>query len=149
MGYVHSQGVVHGAVLPMHVLIEPREHKLVLVDWCCATTGPAADRAPVKIIAGGFKSWYKRESVSTLPPTPALDIALAARCMIDLLGGDAVRGEFPATIDHAIRRHLTRCLDGGAGGRADAWKLLSDFDVLIGALWGPREFRALPMPSKQ
>ena len=117
LGFIHSQSVVHCAVLPMHVLIEPREHKLVLVDWCCAAYGPAADRAPVKIIAGGFKAWYKRESTSTLPPIPVLDIALGARCMIDLLGGDPVRGDFPANIDPAARRHFQRCLEGRARGR--------------------------------
>jgi serine/threonine protein kinase len=148
LGYIHSQAVVHGAVLPMHVLIEPRGHKLVLVDWCCASYGMAVDKSPVKIIAGGFKGWYKREAGSTAPPIPALDIAMGTRCMIDLLGGDPVRGEFPPALDPALKRHFRRCLEGGAGARSDAWRLLGDFDALIEALWGPRAFRPLPMPAK-
>ena len=34
LGWAHRAGVVHGAVLPEHVLIHPAEHGLVLVDWC-------------------------------------------------------------------------------------------------------------------
>src|SRR4029453_9406676 len=31
-------GVIHGAVLPAHVLIEPDDHGVVLVDWCYSAT---------------------------------------------------------------------------------------------------------------
>ncbi|NUU26323.1 MAG: molecular chaperone DnaJ, partial [Streptomycetaceae bacterium] len=37
LGYAHRAGVVHGAVVPDHVLIHPQDHGLVLVDWCYAT----------------------------------------------------------------------------------------------------------------
>ena len=37
LGFVHEQRLVHGCVTPDHVLIEPREHKLVLIGWCGAT----------------------------------------------------------------------------------------------------------------
>lgn len=143
IGFAHTNGIVHGAVLPMHILIEPRTHKLLLVDWCCATR----DRQPLPIIAGGHLAWYKRERPSTNPPTPALDIAFAARSMIELLGGDPLSAKFPATVDPALQRHLQRSLHGGPG--ADAWKLMADFDDLITALWGPRKFHVLTMPPRK
>jgi serine/threonine protein kinase len=148
LGFIHSHGFVHGAVLPMHVLIDPRDHKLLLVDWCCAVQR-TGDRSSLRIIAGGFQAWYKRERAAMQPPSAALDVALGARCMIDLLGGDPVRGEFPPTVDPALQRHYRRCLQTGATSQADAWKLLADFDHLIDALWGPRTFHTLEMRRKQ
>ena len=41
IGAAHRAGVIHGAVLPEHVLIHPAEHGLVLVDWCYSVSGPA------------------------------------------------------------------------------------------------------------
>jgi hypothetical protein len=148
LGFAHLHGVVHAAVLPMHVLIEPRGHKLLLIDWCCAAHEPWNRPEPVTILGGAYLAWYKREGALRRPPTPALDVALAARSMVELLGGDAVRAEFPAAIDPALQRYFTRCLAGGSGARADAWKLLDDFDRLIAALWGPRTYCPLDLPPK-
>jgi hypothetical protein len=66
--------------------------------------------------------------------------------MIELLGGDPVSAEFPASTPPGLRRHFSRCL----GRRhALAWRLLEDFDRLIDALWGPRRFMKLDMPLKR
>ena len=143
LGFVHSAGVVHGAVLPMHVLIEPEQHRLVLIDWCFASS-PNQPANTVQI-TGGYDAWYKRDGASTRPPTPAVDVAFGARCMIDLLGGNPLEGTVPPTIEPGLARHFERCL----GGNADAWKMLEDFDRLIEAMWGPRKFRELPMPPKR
>jgi hypothetical protein len=148
LGFVHVQGVVHGAVLPMHVMIEPREHKLILVDWCCAVQEPPNPGTRLTVISGGHLAWYKKESLAANPPTPALDIALGARCMVELLGGDPLSLDFPNNVDPAIQRNLLRCVGAGPSSGLDAWKLLDDFDRLIEVLWGPRQFRVLTMPPK-
>ena len=58
LGFIHSQDVVHSAVLPTHVLIEPREHKLLLVDFCAARTDALKSRRPPTLINGGYDEWY-------------------------------------------------------------------------------------------
>ena len=60
LGFAHSNDVIHAAVLPMHVLIEPRGHKVILIDWCTAVAGRGGTQ-PVQVIAGGYTSWYKRQ----------------------------------------------------------------------------------------
>src|SRR5690348_13965250 len=109
LGYIHSHGLAHGAVLPMHVLIEPREHKLLLIDWCGASRLLDA-RAPASVLAGGYLDWYRQSGGLRQPVTAALDISLGARCMIELLAGDGGSGEMPPSVDAAIQRHLRRCL---------------------------------------
>jgi hypothetical protein len=148
LGFTHAPGIVHGAVLPMHVLIEPREHKLVLIDSCCAMFEPARSRRPLVIITGGFESWYDTGVRRGLSPSPALDISMGARCMVELSGGDPVSGRFPPGVDPALQRYFDRCLacTSEGPGTTDAWQLLADFDRLIEVLWGPRRFRVLELP---
>jgi len=151
LGFVHKQGVVHAAVLPPHVLIEPREHKLVLVDWCASAQADSAGAsAPVNILDDGYGDWYRAAWPDLAkPPTAALDVALGARCMIELLGGDPFRAELPpTTVPPGLVQHFYRCA-AGTLPRPDAWHLLREFDHLIDALWGPRRFRPLTLPPRR
>jgi serine/threonine protein kinase len=36
LGFAHASRVIHGAILPTHILIQPREHGVVLIDWSYA-----------------------------------------------------------------------------------------------------------------
>jgi hypothetical protein len=36
LGWVHQVGVAHGAVNPEHVLVHPRDHRILLVGWSAA-----------------------------------------------------------------------------------------------------------------
>jgi hypothetical protein len=146
LGFAHTRAVVHRAVLPPHVLIEPHDHKLVLIGWCtaAATNSPAPD-----LLTGGYHDWYRRSAATRDPLSPSLDLALATRTAIQLLGGDSLRAEFPPSLDPALQRYFTRCLGvDGAGTPTHPWQLLEDFDRLIEALWGPRTFREFTMPSR-
>lgn len=154
--FAHGCGVTHAAVLPDHVLIEPREHKLILVGWSSAVArgidvrwDGAPAEGPPKLVPGGYVSWYRRQGALRAPPTPPLDLALGARCMVEMLGGDPVAVEFPTSVDPALRRYFARCVDATVlENGPDAGKLLDDFDRLIEALWGRRTFRPLALPPK-
>lgn len=127
LAYVHEQGVCHTAVAPSHVLIEPRDHKLVLVGWCNAVLAAQ----PIALTPGRWREWDRRDTLAT----PARDIAWAAQSMSYLLG---------SAPEPAIARHLQRAADGNT----DAQQLLNDFDRTIEALWGPRRFREFVMPPR-
>jgi len=146
LGYAHANGIVHGAVLPPHLLVEPREHKLVLIDWCCAV--PAMGPRAVRMLSRRHEPWYKREFASRSPPSPALDIALAARSMVELMGGNPQEMTLPASVDAALGRYFSRCAGFGPMARPESWRLLEDFDRLIDAVWGQRRFVPLALPPK-
>ncbi len=126
LGFVHQQSLVHGAVMPDHVLIEPREHKLILIGWC----GAVAIGARPVVHPSRWTEWAARSELAS----PTTDLAGAARTMLYVLG---------PTVDPAIARHLDRASEA----MSDAWELLNDFDRLIEALWGPRQFRPFVMPA--
>lgn len=127
IGLAHRAGVVHGAVLPDHVLIHPREHGLVLVDWCYATR----PGEPVPAFVDRYRDWYPPEV--TTAAGPGTDIAMAARCLIYLMAG---------RIPDPLRMFADGCRLPRPHQRPDdAWCLLAEFDEVLGRLYGPRTFR--------
>ncbi len=142
LGFAHGCGVAHGAVLPVHLLIDPVDHKLVLIDWCAATLPHRPTVEARAAMPGGYWPWGAAESF----PSAAGDLRLAARCMAELVGGDVAADRFPPACDPAVARHLSRVFNST---RPDAWRLRDEFDQLIEAAWGPRQFRPLTMPPRR
>ncbi len=135
LGAAHHAGVIHGAVLPEHVLIHPAEHGLVLVDWCYA--GP--EGLPLAAIVGRYRAWYPPDALARKPAGPGTDIWLATRCMTALTGG-----RLPAPLA-AFARGCQ--LASPARRPQDAWQLLAELDDLLGRLYGPRRFRPFVIPA--
>lgn len=136
IGAAHRAGVIHGAVLPEHVLIHPAEHGLVLVDWCYSLAGPAARLAAV---VGRYRDWYPPEVLAERSAGPDLDIWLATRCMTELIG---------ARMPERLARFAAGCLLASPRHRPfDAWQLLAELDELLDRLYGPRVFRPFAMPA--
>lgn len=129
LGLAHRAGVVHGAVLPRHVLIEPDAHGLVLVDWCFSVVGDGT----VPAFVPGHEDWYPAEVTGRRPAGPGTDLAMAARCMTWLMADRAPR-ELRAFAAGCQRPKLTARPD-------DAWRLLGELDEVLERLYGPRTFR--------
>jgi hypothetical protein len=128
IGVAHRCGLVHGAVLPPHVLIEPDQHGVVLVDWCYSTIDE-----PVPALVPEFADWYPAEVHKRRLPGPGTDIAMASRCMRYLMGPKA-----PA----ALRAFAAGCELSAVDARPDdAWRLLDELDGVLARLYGPRRFR--------
>ncbi|GIH04173.1 hypothetical protein Rhe02_22400 [Rhizocola hellebori] len=129
LGYAHRAGVVHGAVVPEHVLIHPGEHGLALVDWCYSTRGDE----PIPAMVGGRLDLYPPEVAQRRVAGPGTDIYLAAKCMSWLMG---------AHTPGALRRFVKGCTIPYAKARPqDAWRLLAELDDLLHQLYGKRTFR--------
>lgn len=145
-GYAHKNGVIHGAVFPDHVLIEPDKHGVVLIDWCYATTKETLETySPIIAITSDFRDWYPQEVISKEVPSPATDIYMAARTMAYLLGGDGATGQMPVHIPTPFKAFLRSCMQTNQKSRPqDAWVLLHEFDELLerlGTPYWPRKFR--------
>ncbi|MGW5558394.1 serine/threonine protein kinase [Micromonospora sp. NPDC003944] len=128
LGLAHRAGVVHGAVLPRHVLIEPDAHGVVLVDWCLS----AAVGGTIPAVVPGH-GWDPEEVLTKQPCGPGTDIAMASHCMSWLMGPRAPR-ELHAFAQGCRQRSLNARPD-------DAWRLLRDLDQVLDRLYGPRTFR--------
>jgi len=136
IGAAHRAGVIHGAVLPGHVMIHPAEHGLVLVDWCYSVPAPGGR---LRAVVRRYRSWYPPEVPAGQPAGPDLDIWLATRCMTELIG---------ARVPPPMAAFARGCLLASPARRPrDAWRLLAEFDELLERLYGPRTYRPFAMPA--
>ena len=115
----HSENVVHSAVLPEHVFLNLKDHGICLIDWMHAVHKDKYVSGYVKIADDSF---YPSFAINN--PT-ALDIYMAATCMIKLVGGID-------NVDKEIRLILRACLNGAA----DARYVHEQLDKVVKKLWG-------------
>jgi serine/threonine protein kinase len=146
VGYGHANGFVHAAVLPEHVLIEPDEHGLVLIDWTHAVEPGVAGREQATNLKqqGAADGWYPDEISLSGAPRPASDVYMAGRTMQYLLGADVGRWQLPEAVPQQLRGFLAGLVVAQPGRRPDdAWELKAELDELF----GERKFRPLRMPN--
>ena len=142
LGFAYEQQFVHGAIVPDHVMIHPEMHGLVLVDWCYSTM----EAMPQTLFSQEYGGWYWN-------PTPGkhhsdakheLDLSMAAKTMLYVMGGDPKFGSVPAGIPKEYRAFFSALVTPG-GMPAHPWAIKEHFDDLIERLYGPRRFRPFSM----
>lgn len=140
LGAAHGAGVVHGAVTPEHIMIEPDAHGLVLVDWCYSVKTDAAGAYPaLAAIVPAHRALYPPEVIARNPVSPASDLFMASKVM---------EGLFDAATPRAIRAFVAGCMQERVTTRPDdAWSLLHELDGLLVRLYGPHQFRPFAMPG--
>jgi hypothetical protein len=139
----HSLGLVHGAVVPEHVLIRPADHNGLLIDWCYSVK----IGEPLRAVVPSMAADYPPEVAARRPATPATDLYLAARCLARLLGG-ADTATLPPRVPAPIRALLDACLIQAPHRRPqDAWQLFDDFQGILRERYGPPVFRPFPISA--
>lgn len=84
LNFVHDQGLIHGAVLPSHILINPETHGVMLVGW--GQSVPYG--AKIRFISRQYRDWYPCEVMDKKPVTFSTDIYMAAISMAKVMGVD-------------------------------------------------------------
>jgi serine/threonine protein kinase len=133
IGFAHRTGLIHGAVLPPHIMIQPNDHGLTLIDWCYSCGGPNPGNLPAAVAR--YRDWYPPELGAGYAPGEDLDIYLATKSMLALIASP-VPGPLAAFAAGCTLAKMRR--------PTDAWGLLREFDDLIERMWGPRKFRPFP-----
>lgn len=148
LSWIQRNRLVHGALAPAHMLIHPGNHGMALLDWAHAVpVGGIVSPPPSALVA------YQPDEVrSGAPATPETDIAMSARVMIAVLGGDPATGDVPTGVPEpladALRIHA-RYDDAGKGRRiADALALHEEFGRIAEGVYGPRRYHRFPMPRR-
>ncbi|MFD6952468.1 molecular chaperone DnaJ [Nocardiopsis sp. TSRI0078] len=140
VGNANRAGVVHGAVVPEHVLIHPGRHGLVLVDWCYSVTSAAAHTAPhIPAMVPHRGDLYPEEVLDRRPAVPATDVHMATRCVEYLTAGRLPR---------PLRAFVRGCtLPAPERRPGDGIRLLGELDEALERAFGPRRFRPFHMPA--
>lgn len=168
IGFAHTNHIVHGAIIPPHILIHPIEHGAKIIDWSYAVnTQPTGIRPKgsytlydhladdsffmpsyVKAICSGYKNYYPPEILAKKPPTAATDIYMTAKCAIALVGGDVTTNMIPDAIPNKIQEFFKHCLLEKPSERPqDAWDAHEMLDKTLQSVLGKRRYRPFPMPK--
>jgi serine/threonine protein kinase len=131
LGYAHGRGWVHGAVLPCHVLVRPKDHGILMVDWCYAVEAGK----PMKAVSPTYRQFYPEEVGRKMPVSPATDVYMAARCM------ESVVGRFKQVLPVRFLTILDSCTIWSPFRRQDeAFKVYDAVDEAARAIYGPSKF---------
>lgn len=145
LGFAHLQEVVHGAILPPHVMVHPTGHGAKIIDWSYAVHKTGHVRAMSKV----YEVFYAPEILDRKSPTAATDIYMAAKCFIHLLGGDVRTNKVPDAVPKEIQDFLAQSLVPLPNMRPqDAWEVHEKFDQLLLSLVGKPTYRRLNMPAR-
>lgn len=138
----HNSNIIHGAILPNHVLFNLEDHSCLIIDWCFSVKS----KAIIKAISPDYKNYYPSEIFVKKPALPKTDLFMAANCIIKLLGGKPQSLEI-YTPDK-IKNLLRTCLLGYTHRVNDAFEVYKNFGEILTELFGPRKFRIFRMPEK-
>jgi len=130
IGHLHNAGMVHGALLPPHILIHPINHAIKLIDWSYSIKG----NNKIKAISTKYKSFYPLEVLNKKAQGGYTDIYMAAKCMLYLIAGN--RG-----VPKRVSQYFKYCAIPGPHSRPqDAWALHEEFDEAMRDIYGKPKY---------
>lgn len=138
LAVLRRAGLVHGAILPNHLLAQNGEHGVRVVGFSCA----GAPNDPLRLISEQFKGFYPADVLRSGKLSAGMDITMSARCVAYLLGGhDAdVPDHLPQKLSDLLRQYAA-----GTVSDVDPWKLREQAGEIGKALFGPPAFHPIAM----
>ena len=144
LSFIHTSGMAHGAVLPSHLLIQENEHGVRLVGYSFA--GQLGNK--LRTTSWGYKSFYPQPTRSFSTLTAQLDIAMSARCMVSILGGNPETASLPKTVPTPLADIIQRIALSKPTSTAskDAWIIREELGEVAKEIFGPPQFIPIVMP---
>lgn len=135
LGFVHKNGIVHGAIVPPHLMYGPGSHNMLLVDWCYSVSAENVTNVPA--LVKDYRAWYPREVLRKDKPTPGTDIYMWAYMVRQI--ADKVPARFKGLLDW--------CLADSARTRPqDAWEVQDKWGALAQEEFGKPKYLKLNLP---
>jgi len=144
LAWVHASGWAHAAIVPPHLLVHPRDHGVMLVGWSCAVKLSSAEPPPALVAA--HLAIYPEDVRQGGAASVATDLVMAARCVVQLLGGDAESGRVPS-LTPAPFAGLLREVAAAPLGSRDAWTLHRQVGEAAREAFGPPAYHPFAMPG--
>ena len=129
---MRQHGLVHGAILPQHLVIQNGEHGVRVVGFSCADRA----NAPLRVVCTAYEDFYPHAAVDSQKLTSSMDVTMSARCVSYLLG----EGEVPAPLAELLQRVASE-----ERADPDPWKLHEQVGALGRELFGPPAFHPIAM----
>lgn len=132
--------VLHGAILPCHIVVYPDSHLEKLIGWSHAAEY-GKSRKP---IIEKFKDYYP-DDYAVAKANSTTDIYMLAKCMIKILGGNIITNDLPPQIPLAIGGFLKSLVVGHSElYAASVFKRVTE---LASQIFGKPKFITLNIPT--
>lgn len=140
-------GVVHGAIVPDHVLVQPDTHEPLHLGWVHSVERPEERQARLTTVIDRWRDWYPKEIFAREIPSLQTDLYMVGKTMIYLAGGDVARNRFPRHYPAVMKDTVAQLIAEDTRDRPrDGHALLREFTTGIRQLWGTA-FRPLTLPK--
>jgi serine/threonine protein kinase len=145
LSFIHNSGMVHGAILPSHLLVQENEHGVKLIGYSAA--GQPGQK--LQGVSQHYAFLYPEAIRSRSRLTPQLDIIMSARCMVHILGGNPETGSLPNTVPARLARFVQKIALAQPTGSTDlnAWALREELGAIANDIFGSPQFIPIVMPS--
>lgn len=139
--------VVHGAIVPDHVLVHPDTHEPLHLGWVHSVERPQERQARLTTVIDRWRDWYPPEIFAREIPSLQTDLYMVGKTMIYLAGGDVARNRFPRHYPQVMKDTVAKLIEGDTRNRPrDGHMLLREFTTGVRRLWGTA-FRPLILPK--
>ncbi len=133
LSFIHASGMVHGAILPPHLLTHENDHGIFLVGYSAA----GAKREKLQHISQNFKTFYPKSAEIRL--SPQLDLAMSAKSIIFILGGDPATASLPDAVPNPLAKIIQR-VALNKNSREDAWSVREELGEIATQVFGAPKF---------
>lgn len=131
--WLHQEGLVHGGFTPESLALVPDTHGLVC--WSFYHLTPLG--RPLTTASARYLGWYPPAVFRDKKATPYVDVSLAQRTALYLLGDPSGHGvKLKKTVD-------PRLIDFLLAPHVDAYTTLGEWRLLLTQLFGKRQFHPL------
>ncbi len=136
--------LIHGAIIPSNFLINPETHDGILIDWCFSVN---SGNKELNII-DEYSDYYPFEVKNKVPLLPNMDLYMASKVLLKLIGGDIKLNTFPHSIPVEVEGFIRSCFLSQKQRPDDIHKYYTDFNDMLKNVFGPRKFRPFTLPKK-
>ena len=122
--FLHSERVVHGDVKPQNIIIQPENHRIILVDYGLAAVNPSKTSS-----AKGYTPYFAPpEQISGLPLIPQSDFYALGMTMIYAFGGMVDKKKIPDDVPNILTNFIKRLIQRDPFSRPN-WEKEDLFDT--------------------
>lgn len=142
LSFIHSCGMVHGAVVPAHLLVQENDHGVRLVGYGLAGRTGESLHTTSKV----YRSFYPQSKPEHL--TAQLDIVMSARSITAILGGDPETASLPAAVPAKLADMIQRiALSKDVISGENAWDIREALGQISNEVFGRPQFMPIVMPD--
>lgn len=134
LGFIHRCDYIHGAIVPSHLLYNPANHEMRLVDWCYSSK---VGSGPIPAVVKAYRYLYPPEILKKETPQVSSDIFMMG-ALINTMTPHIPREFHPLVEWCMVSSPLSRPLD--------AWEFQKTWKAAAERTFGKPTFFQLNVP---